>query len=125
MVGLAAPREPVHRIRHRTHETMLAPLPAPTATDADAIDRVADGAACVRGRLRAPFRRDPPLPAQPHRRGARRGADTLLLVAWADLTYEETARALDVPVGTVRSRMHRTRAEVRAALRDAEEERRG
>lgn len=41
--------------------------------------------------------------------------DTLLLIAWADLTYEETARALGVPVGTVRSRMHR----VRAALRDA------
>jgi RNA polymerase sigma-70 factor (ECF subfamily) len=48
--------------------------------------------------------------------------DTLLLVAWADLTYEETARALDVPVGTVRSRLHRARAAVRAALADAEEE---
>jgi RNA polymerase sigma-70 factor (ECF subfamily) len=43
-----------------------------------------------------------------------------LLVAWAELTYEETARALDVPVGTVRSRPHRARAEVRAALRQDE-----
>jgi RNA polymerase sigma-70 factor (ECF subfamily) len=51
--------------------------------------------------------------------------DTLLLVAWADLTYEETARALDVPVGTVRSRLHRARAAVRAALADTEEERDG
>lgn len=46
--------------------------------------------------------------------------DTLLLVAWAELTYEETARALGVPVGTVRSRLHRARAEVRAALRETE-----
>jgi RNA polymerase sigma-70 factor (ECF subfamily) len=42
--------------------------------------------------------------------------DALLLVAWADLTYEETARALGVPVGTVRSRIHRARAALRAAL---------
>jgi hypothetical protein len=37
MVGLSAPREPVHRVRHRTHETMLAPVPELIATDADAI----------------------------------------------------------------------------------------
>ncbi|WP_310742072.1 RNA polymerase sigma factor [Microbispora sp. H13382] len=42
--------------------------------------------------------------------------DVLLLVAWADLTYEEVARALDIPVGTVRSRLHRARAKTRAAL---------
>ncbi len=42
--------------------------------------------------------------------------DVLLLVAWADLTYAETARALNVPVGTVRSRLHRARRKVRAAL---------
>src|SRR3954471_6978661 len=28
--------------------------------------------------------------------------DVLLLIAWADLTYEETAEALGVPVGTIR-----------------------
>jgi RNA polymerase sigma factor (sigma-70 family) len=42
--------------------------------------------------------------------------DLLLLVAWAELTYEETAQALGVPVGTVRSRLHRLRKKVRRAL---------
>jgi len=46
--------------------------------------------------------------------------DALLLVAWADLTYEETARALGVPVGTVRSRLHRARGALRASLRQDE-----
>ncbi|WP_433328415.1 RNA polymerase sigma factor [Spirillospora sp. CA-294931] len=42
--------------------------------------------------------------------------DLLLLVAWAELSYEEAARALGVPVGTVRSRLHRLRKKVRKAL---------
>jgi RNA polymerase sigma-70 factor (ECF subfamily) len=40
----------------------------------------------------------------------------LLLVAWADLTYVEVAEALDLPVGTVRSRLHRARQAVRRSL---------
>jgi RNA polymerase sigma factor (sigma-70 family) len=39
--------------------------------------------------------------------------DAFLLVALGDLTYEETARALRVPIGTVRSRIHRARARLR------------
>jgi RNA polymerase sigma-70 factor (ECF subfamily) len=35
--------------------------------------------------------------------------DTLLLYAWGDLTYEQVAEALGVPVGTVRSRLNRVR----------------
>lgn len=42
--------------------------------------------------------------------------DALLLFAWAELTYEEIAAVLDVPVGTVRSRLHRARHQTRAAL---------
>nr|WP_245974796.1 RNA polymerase sigma factor [Thermomonospora umbrina] len=42
--------------------------------------------------------------------------DLLLLVAWADLTYEEAAQALAVPIGTVRSRLHRIRHKVRRAF---------
>jgi RNA polymerase sigma-70 factor (ECF subfamily) len=40
----------------------------------------------------------------------------LLLVAWSGLTYEETALALGIPVGTVRSRLNRARRKVCAAL---------
>jgi RNA polymerase sigma-70 factor (ECF subfamily) len=36
--------------------------------------------------------------------------DTLLLVVWGELSYEETARALDVPIGTIRSRVSRARS---------------
>ncbi|ROO85135.1 RNA polymerase sigma factor (sigma-70 family) [Actinocorallia herbida] len=43
--------------------------------------------------------------------------DLLLLVAWADLTYEQCAEALGVPLGTVRSRLHRIRAAFRAIAR--------
>ncbi|MFD0692015.1 RNA polymerase sigma factor [Actinomadura fibrosa] len=42
--------------------------------------------------------------------------DLLLLIAWADLTYEEAAEALGIPVGTVRSRLHRIRGKVRRAF---------
>lgn len=40
----------------------------------------------------------------------------LLLVAWTDLTYEQVAVALNVPVGTVRSRIHRARGKLRELL---------
>ena len=42
--------------------------------------------------------------------------DVLLLIAWEQLSYEEVAQALDVPVGTVRSRLSRARARIREAL---------
>ncbi len=42
--------------------------------------------------------------------------DALLLHALAELTYEQIARATGVPVGTVRSRIHRARGRVRAHL---------
>ncbi len=42
--------------------------------------------------------------------------DVLLLIAWEQLSYAETASALGVPVGTVRSRLNRARHRVREAL---------
>lgn len=49
--------------------------------------------------------------------------DVLLLYALGELTYDEIAGALGVPVGTVRSRLARARAAVRAALATAPVER--
>lgn len=48
--------------------------------------------------------------------------DVLLLIAWEDLSYDEVAAALDIPVGTVRSRLHRARKQVRDELAPAFEE---
>lgn len=42
--------------------------------------------------------------------------DALLLVALADLSYGEVAQALDIPKGTVASRINRARRKVRALL---------
>ena len=39
--------------------------------------------------------------------------DALLLYVWEELSYEEIATALDVPVGTVRSRLNRARLTLR------------
>ncbi|WP_271222116.1 RNA polymerase sigma factor [Streptosporangium carneum] len=51
---------------------------------------------------------------------AAKDRDVLLLIAWCDLSYEEVARSLGIPVGTVRSRLNRARRKVRAALGDAD-----
>ena len=100
--------------RHRRAEARrlraLGRLP-PDATGGQAEETVADrvaarvSAQAVGHELASALAR---LPAR-HR-------DVLLLVAWADLGYEEVARALGVPVGTVRSRLHRARRKVREAL---------
>jgi RNA polymerase sigma factor (sigma-70 family) len=42
--------------------------------------------------------------------------DALLLVAWGDLSYPETAQALGVRIGTVRSRINRARKRLRRDL---------
>jgi RNA polymerase sigma-70 factor (ECF subfamily) len=45
-----------------------------------------------------------------------RDRDLVLLHAWAGLTYEEIAQALGIPIGTVRSRLHRIRSRIRELL---------
>ena len=42
--------------------------------------------------------------------------DVLLLFGFAELTYEEIADSLGIPIGTVRSRLHRARRQMRDAL---------
>lgn len=53
---------------------------------------------------------------------SRRDRDVLLMIAWGDLTYAEVAQSLDVPLGTVRSRLNRARRKVREALSEYSQE---
>ncbi|KOG34078.1 RNA polymerase sigma factor [Streptomyces resistomycificus] len=97
--------------RHRRAEARrfkaMARVPALADHDEPLADRAADRvvARAVRRELAAALAA---LPA--------RYRDVLLLVAWGDLGYEEAAQALGIPVGTVRSRLHRARSKLREAL---------
>jgi RNA polymerase sigma-70 factor (ECF subfamily) len=42
--------------------------------------------------------------------------DAFLLLVWGELAYDEIAAALEIPLGTVRSRIHRARQQLREAL---------
>jgi RNA polymerase sigma factor (sigma-70 family) len=42
--------------------------------------------------------------------------EALLLFAWEDLSYQGVAEALELPIGTVRSRLNRARAQLRELL---------
>ncbi len=48
--------------------------------------------------------------------------DTLLLFAWEGMSYDEIAGALDVPLGTVRSRLNRARGRLRELVAGSGEE---
>jgi RNA polymerase sigma factor (sigma-70 family) len=50
------------------------------------------------------------------RRLSRRDREALLLLAWGELSYAEISRALDVPIGTVRSRIHHARRQLSKQL---------
>ena len=45
--------------------------------------------------------------------------EALLLYAWGELSYEEIARAMNTPLGTVRSRIARARGRLSACLEDS------
>lgn len=50
----------------------------------------------------------------------RRERDVVALCAWGELSYEQAATVLDVPVGTVRSRLARARARLASHAERAE-----
>lgn len=86
------------RRRHRAALERLGRVEAPRAThDDDSVERIA-----ALERMRGVRARLDQLP--------RHEREVLVLVALADLSYEETAAVLDLPVGTVRSRLSRARA---------------
>jgi len=101
--------------RHRRAEIRLYRALARTGTDPvteseSFTDRIDDrvSASMASRRLAAALARLP-----------RESRDTLLLVTWGDLSYEQAATALGVAVGTVRSRMSRARSALRRSLGDS------
>jgi RNA polymerase sigma-70 factor (ECF subfamily) len=94
--------------RHRRSELarLRAYAAAPVERPAGIEDAVERASAAELGRVAA----------QALARLSRRDREILALLAFADLTYEEIAEALSVPVGTVRSRAHRARARIRELL---------
>jgi RNA polymerase sigma-70 factor (ECF subfamily) len=48
--------------------------------------------------------------------------DALRLFAWADMSYEDISNTLDIPVGTVRSRLNRARRQMQQALESETDE---
>ncbi|WP_162249785.1 MULTISPECIES: RNA polymerase sigma factor [unclassified Nocardioides] len=92
----------------RRRQRALAALPAPAAGP-DLADRVVDRIASS-ARMEAVLGAIRELP--------RREQEVLALVVWSGLSYEQAAAALDVPVGTVRSRLSRARARLGVATRE-------
>lgn len=100
LLGIASRIVRKHRAREAAHWRSLAASDAPGEHADDVFDAAAarvDAAAAVRSLA-------PRIAAMPAR-----DRDVLLLYAWGELTYEQIAAALAVPVGTVRSRLNRVR----------------
>ena len=96
--------------QHRREEARQFRILSAAVPDPDVpshADRVTEDvtAASVRGQLTAALAG---LPG--------RDRDVLILIAWEQLSYPETARALGIPVGTVRSRLNRARVRLRRVL---------
>jgi RNA polymerase sigma-70 factor (ECF subfamily) len=106
LYGIATNLVNGHRRDEARRFQALARTPPP-----DALEPMADvvtsqvTAAGARAALHAALARLPP-----------RQRDVVLLSAWADLDYQQISEALGVPVGTVRSRLHRARSRLRIAI---------
>ncbi|GIF63423.1 DNA-directed RNA polymerase sigma-70 factor [Asanoa ishikariensis] len=112
LFGIASNLVAGHQRAEARRYRALARADQTTARSVDGpADRIAVrlDAQAVRGRLAAALEQIAP----PDR-------EVLLLVAWGDLTSEEVAHALEVPAGTVRSRLHRARTKLKAALGGAD-----
>lgn len=84
------------------------------------VDEIVDGLEASAGRLDARSRQRELAAALAALRPADR--EILLLHAWADLSDAEIATALSLPIGTVKSRLHRTRETLRNRLRPSGQE---
>lgn len=101
LLGIAGNLVREHRRAERRHLRLVAKLgsqPVETASDPSVSTEV--GALLAAALLRL----------------SRADRDALLLHVWGGLSYEEVAAATGVPLGTVRSRIHRARRRVRELL---------
>jgi RNA polymerase sigma factor (sigma-70 family) len=106
LYGIAVRLIGKHRRTEARYRRMLQSVPADRCTE-DFGDRSAERVTAERLRPRLLGVLDA-LPA--------RDRELLLLIAWAGLTYEETAQAMGLTVSAVRSRLNRIRVRTRTAL---------
>ena len=96
-------------LKHRRAEARRLRASARIAASLEAPDR-RTGAAALDARLLFPRVADAIASLPDDEREA------LLLFAWEELPYQSIAEALDLPIGTVRSRLNRARARLRELL---------
>ncbi|MFC7548432.1 RNA polymerase sigma factor [Plantactinospora sp. GCM10030261] len=99
---------------HRQRRTEIRQYRALVRTGIDPVDDAGEDEVVARVAARSDTRRMAAVLA----RLSTGERDVLLLVAWGELGYAEVARALDIPIGTVRSRLHSARKRLRAAMPD-------
>ena len=96
-------------LKHRRGEARRLRASARMAADHEAADKRASAAA-LDARVLFPCVADA-IEALPDQERA-----ALLLFAWEDLSYQGVAEALELPIGTVRSRLNRARTHLRELL---------
>jgi RNA polymerase sigma-70 factor (ECF subfamily) len=111
LYGIATNLVAGHRRAEARRLKALARAAAPESAPSGGGDQLAEG---VAGRVSAAALR-PALQAALAGLSAR-NRDVLLLMAWGGLDHEETGRALGLGAGAVRSRLHRSRQQLRKAL---------